>query len=75
MFHSEECFKSLSGRPFWRDLHPEVLQNFVVSKSSDDWHNTLKRRSMKQYALYDTEEGTVKLKCPKEEEHVCCTNV
>lgn len=31
--------------------------------------------SMKQYALYDTEEGTVKLKCPKEEEHVCCTNV
>ncbi|KAI7885233.1 alpha/beta-hydrolase [Lichtheimia hyalospora FSU 10163] len=48
----EECFKSLSGRPFWRDLHPEVLQNFV------------------QYALYDTQEGTVKLKCPKEEEHL-----
>ncbi|KAI9492137.1 Alpha/Beta hydrolase protein [Zychaea mexicana] len=48
----EECFKSLDGRPFWRDLHPEVLQNYI------------------NYGLYDTPEGTVKLKCPKLEEHL-----
>ncbi|KAG2222607.1 hypothetical protein INT45_008726, partial [Circinella minor] len=48
----EECFKSLDGRPFWRDLHPDVLRNYI------------------DYGLYDTPEGTVKLKCPKIEEHL-----
>ncbi|ORZ00746.1 Alpha/Beta hydrolase protein [Syncephalastrum racemosum] len=46
----EACFKALAPRPFWRDLHPEVLENYV------------------KFALYDTPDGKVKLKCPKEEE-------
>ncbi|KAJ8651427.1 hypothetical protein O0I10_013032 [Lichtheimia ornata] len=47
----EACYTSLKDRPFWRDLHPEVFENYV------------------QYALYDTPDGNVKLKCPKEVEH------
>ncbi|KAI9268078.1 Alpha/Beta hydrolase protein [Phascolomyces articulosus] len=48
----EDCFKAFDGRPFWRDLHPDVLQNYI------------------NYGMYDTPEGTVKLKCPKLEEHL-----
>ncbi|KAI8145904.1 Alpha/Beta hydrolase protein [Fennellomyces sp. T-0311] len=48
----EDCFKALDGRPFWRDLHPEVLENYV------------------NYGLYEADDGTVKLKCPKAEEHL-----
>ncbi|KAI8145577.1 Alpha/Beta hydrolase protein [Fennellomyces sp. T-0311] len=48
----DACFKSLDGRPFWRDLHPEVLENYV------------------NYGLYETSDGSVKLKCPKTEEHL-----
>ncbi|KAI8876063.1 alpha/beta-hydrolase [Backusella circina FSU 941] len=47
----EACYKALAPRPFWKELHPEVLENFV------------------QYALYDTDKGTVKLKCPPEQEY------
>ncbi|KAI9320409.1 Alpha/Beta hydrolase protein [Dichotomocladium elegans] len=48
----EACLRSLEGRPFWKDLHPEALQNYV------------------KYGLYDAPDGNVKLKCPKEEEHL-----
>ncbi|KAG0168789.1 hypothetical protein DFQ28_001927 [Apophysomyces sp. BC1034] len=47
----EECFNWLAKRPFWRDLHPEVLENYV------------------NYGLYETAEGPVKLKCPREQEY------
>ena len=27
---SEDCFKALDGRPFWKDFHIEALENYVV---------------------------------------------
>ncbi|KAI9323649.1 Alpha/Beta hydrolase protein [Dichotomocladium elegans] len=48
----EACFKSFNGRPFWKDFHPEALQNYV------------------NYGLYEDSDGTVKLKCPKEQEYL-----
>ncbi|CAO3631556.1 unnamed protein product [Cunninghamella echinulata] len=47
----ETCYQSLVKRPFWKIMHPEVLENYI------------------KYALYDTPEGTVKLKTPKEQEY------
>ncbi|KAG1149588.1 hypothetical protein G6F37_000632 [Rhizopus arrhizus] len=46
----EECQKFLLKRPFWRQFHPEALENYV------------------NYGMYDTDQGTIKLKCPKEHE-------
>ncbi|KAI9492141.1 Alpha/Beta hydrolase protein [Zychaea mexicana] len=46
------CMESLRNRPFWKSLHPEVLENYV------------------HYGLYTTDDGSVMLKCTKEQENL-----
>ncbi|KAI7904316.1 Alpha/Beta hydrolase protein [Cokeromyces recurvatus] len=47
----KECRESFLKSPFFKLLHPEVLDNYV------------------NYGMYETDQGTIKLKCEREQEY------